>query len=451
VSSELNRYPHDLLDNEQGMSQMSTTETLVVGAGYVGLTTAACLASLGHVVVCADIDEARVSRLCAGRVDILEPGLPELVAAGMEQGRLSFVTAIRAAAGNADMVFLCVPTPSGPRGVADLTSVRSVITELRSYLAPGSIVVNRSTVPPGTGGWITDLLARPDVDVVSNPEFLREGFAVTDFLNPTRVVLGSSSPGARQRVAEVYTRIATQVVQCNHSSAELIKYASNSFLVTKLSFLNEIAQLCEVFGAEISSVTRGMGLDDRIGHAFLSPGPGWGGPCLPKDAESLLYAAREAGVDFALLEAAIDTNKRQRDRVVEKIRVMASGRLSGAKVGLLGLTFKAGTNDLRASPALATAELLRVEGAELSAYDPGLDPSTTLAGIALTDNPYQAVKGANVVVLLTDWPMFRELDWSRMVENMDGRSVVDARNCLDHRELRKLGLRTCGIGIPSVG
>ncbi|SFW88456.1 UDP-glucose dehydrogenase family protein [Amycolatopsis australiensis] len=415
----------------------------VVGTGYVGLTTGACLASLGHRVVCADSDAAKVARLQAGRVTIPEPGLPELVTAGLAAGRLEFVLGATQAVGNAEVVFLCVPTPMGEGGAADLRAVESVIAEVGARLPRGCILVNKSTVPVGTAAKIAELLDRDDVAVVSNPEFLREGSAVEDFLDPDRIVVGSDAEDAAERVVALYTRLGAPSVLTDAASSELVKYAANCFLAMKLSYVNAMAELCERLGADIADVTEGMGYDRRIGQSFLRPGPGWGGSCLPKDTYALAQVARVAGVEFPLLEATIDTNTRQRQLVLGKIRAAAGGSLRGKRIGMLGLAFKAGTDDLRDSPALAVAELLAAEGAELSAYDPAI--SGEVPGILTTDDPYQAVKGAAVIVLLTEWPEFRGLDWGRIGE-MAQAPVVDTRNHLDPDVVRLAGLAWIGIG-----
>ncbi|AHH93434.1 UDP-glucose/GDP-mannose dehydrogenase family protein [Kutzneria viridogrisea] len=416
----------------------------MVGTGYVGLTTGACLASLGHRVVCADVDVAKVHRLRAGHVSILEPGLSELVNEGLAAGRLEFVVGAAQAVVDAEVVFLCVPTPMGAGGAADLAAVESVIAEVRTVLPVGCVVVNKSTVPVGTAARVSALLKRKDVPVVSNPEFLREGTAVRDFLNPDRIVVGCDTQDAAERVAALYARLGAPTVLTDAASAELVKYAANCFLAMKLSYVNAIAELCERLGADVADVTEGMGYDRRIGQSFLQPGPGWGGSCLPKDTHALVQVAGAVGFDFPLLTATIDTNTRQRERVVSKIRHAAGGRLRGKRIGLLGLAFKAGTDDLRDSPALAVAELLLAEGAELTGYDPGVRGE--VPGVRVVDDAYAAVKGADVVALLTEWPEFRCLDWSRVAELVDSPLVVDTRNHLDPDALQRCGLTWWGVG-----
>jgi UDPglucose 6-dehydrogenase len=429
----------------------------VVGTGYVGLTTGACLASLGHRVTCADIDPAKVDRLSRGEVDILEPGLPELVAEGIAAGRLSFVVgstaAVSAPDDSAEVVFLCVPTPMGVGGVADLSTVEAVLDEIRPVLRPGAVIVNKSTVPVGTADRTGELIARDDVAVVSNPEFLREGSAVGDFLKPDRIVVGSDSQDAAERVASLYARLGAPTVLTDAASAELVKYAANCFLAMKLSYVNALAELCERLGADIADITEGMGYDRRIGQSFLTPGPGWGGSCLPKDTHAMLQIADSADFEFRLLRAAIDTNYRQRQRIVDKIRLAVTGRRTGSlshvRLGLLGLSFKANTDDLRDSPALAVAALLRQAGAELVAYDPVVPPDTLhpeLGMVSVVDDPVLAAKDVDALVLLTEWPEFRTLDWPRLAESARRAIVVDTRNLLDPDVPRRAGFEWIGLG-----
>ncbi|RZS37498.1 UDPglucose 6-dehydrogenase [Herbihabitans rhizosphaerae] len=426
---------------------MSTRRVIVVGTGYVGLTTGACLASVGHRVTCADIDPAKIARLRAGQVDILETGLAELVSGGTASGNLDFVLGARPAVVTADgpvALFLCVPTPMGAGGEADLRAVESVVGEIADVLPAGSVLVTKSTVPVGTAARVADMLGRDDIAVVSNPEFLREGSAVSDFLNPDRVVVGSDDRAAAELVGGLYDALNAPVVVTDAASAEMVKYAANCYLATKLSYVNAIAGLCERLGADVEAVIEGMGHDPRIGRSFLRPGPGWGGSCLPKDTRALAQVAEAAGYAFPLLDAAIDTNLAQHAHVVAKVRRLCGGALAGARIGLLGVAFKAGTNDLRDSPALAVAELLAAEGAELTAYDPAVNGE--LSRLSLVDDPYLAVKGADVVVVLTEWPEFATLDWSLVAELMAGQSIVDTRNLLPLNDLRAEGLACHPIG-----
>ncbi|TVT50627.1 UDP-glucose/GDP-mannose dehydrogenase family protein [Amycolatopsis rhizosphaerae] len=427
---------------------MGSARITVIGTGYVGLTTGACLASLGHRVTCVDVDEVKVARLAAGRVDILEPGLEELVSRGLAAGRLSFAVGSRGSVWNAQAVFLCVPTPMGARGAADLRAVEAVVDEIAGTLPPGCVVITKSTVPVGTAQRIRDRLGRSDVPVVANPEFLREGTAVSDFLNPDRIVVGSDDEAAARRVAALYADLAAPTVVTDAASAELVKYAANCFLAMKLSYVNAMAELCERLGADILSVTEGMGYDHRIGRAFLKPGPGWGGSCLPKDTHALVQVAESVGFDFSLLSAAIGENIAQRDRIVAKIAGAVGGSLAGARIGVLGLAFKAGTNDLRDSPALSVTSMLAAHGAEVTAYDPAIGGD--LPGMRLVDDPYQVAKGADAIVVLTEWDEFRRLDWSYLADLMHGDAVVDTRNLLDPPAILAVGLCWLGLGRPRV-
>jgi len=425
----------------------------VIGSGYVGLTTGACLASLGHRVVCADIDAAKIERLRRGEVDIVEPGLVELVVENQAAGRLEFVVGAREAIARpehqpVEVVFLCVPTPMGEGGAADLAAIRAVAAEVRHLLPAGCVVVNKSTVPVGTAEATLKLLNRRDVAVVSNPEFLREGSAVHDFLHPDRIVVGCDAQDAAERVAALYSKLGAPAVLTDAASAEMVKYAANCFLAMKLSYVNALAELCDLLGADVGDVTEGMGYDRRIGQAFLRPGPGWGGSCLPKDTNALVQVAAAAGRELPLVSASIATNERQRALMVDKIRDAVGGDLAGRRLGLLGLTFKAGTDDLRDSPALAVAQLLRVEGAELTAYDPGCSaavPGMTDA-VTVVDDPMVAAKAAEALVVLTEWPVFRSLDWAALAGVLGQRIVVDTRNLLDPDVLRRAGISWIGVG-----
>lgn len=421
----------------------------VVGAGYVGLTTAACLARLGNQVTCADIDESKVDKLRRAEVPIAEPGLPALVREGLASSRLRFVTTFTALA-RCDIVLLCLPTPMNEQGHADLAAVHTALGDLAPVLARDCVLVTKSTVPVGTTlrlrRELRRRLGRPDVRLVSNPEFLREGHAVTDFLHPDRIVLGTDDEAAGDRVAALYADVGAPVVRTGFASAELAKYASNAFLALKLSYVNELAELCERLEADIGDVGQVMGMDGRIGGAFLAPGPGWGGSCLPKDTEALVRTADTAGLDFRLLREATRTNTRQQERVLAKVR-RAVGRLHGARIGVLGLTFKAGTDDLRHSPALGVADRLAREGAVLTAYDPQVEPPGPPGLDAqVVDDPCLVAKDAETILVLTEWPEFRELDWPRLATLASNATVVDTRNLLDTSALARAGFRHLGTG-----
>ncbi len=425
---------------------------VVVGAGYVGLTTGACFAHLGHTVVCADVDEDKVARLAKGEVPILEEGLPALVAQGLASQRLRFVVGASAATASAEFVFLCVPTPQGDDGSADLSAVDAVAREVAPLLRPGTVVVNKSTVPVGSTARVARVLAEAgavsDVGVASNPEFLREGTAVRDFLHPNRIVIGADDAAAAVRVSDLYRGVQAPILVTDSTSAEMIKYASNAFLATKVSFVNAIANLCEAVGADVREVALGMGYDPRIGFEFLHPGPGWGGSCLPKDTAALLHTASGAGYDFSLLRGAVNVNEQQHERIVAKIRAACGGALEGVRIALWGLTFKANTDDLRDSPALAIARRLLTEGARVRAYDPvaGEPAAAALPELEVVADPYDACRDASALAVLTEWDEFRWLDFARVAGALAASNVVDARNVLDPAAMRRLGFSYQGVG-----
>ncbi|MDA8343209.1 MAG: UDP-glucose/GDP-mannose dehydrogenase family protein [Actinomycetota bacterium] len=427
----------------------------VIGVGYVGLPTAATLAHLGHRVTCGDADPAKIAMLESGRVPIVEQHLEELVAEGRAAGRLRFVTGAADAVAGAEFVFLCVPTPQGADGSADLSYVEAVAAEIGPLLSSGSIVVNKSTVPVGSTLVVERVLGRHDVTVVSNPEFLREGTAVADSLRPERIVVGASDQAAAARVADLFAGTHAPLLVTDAATAETIKYASNAFLATKLSFINSVAGLCEAVGADVRDVILGLGYDRRIGFEYLRPGPGWGGSCLPKDTQALMHIAREAGYEFALLQGAMTANGEQLDRVVAKIERAAGGELRGSTVAAWGLTFKAGTDDLRDSPAVEVVRRLLERGAEVHAYDPTVDPApaagsplASMTGLHLSADAYGACAGAGVLAVLTEWDQFRWLDFGKVRIELARPVVVDARNLLDPAQLRRLGFAYEGIGRP---
>jgi UDPglucose 6-dehydrogenase len=420
----------------------------IIGTGYVGLTTGACLSHLGHRVVCADVVPEKVESLRRGEVPILEEGLDDLVAEGIESGRLSFVLGAANAVGDAEFVFLCLPTPQGADGAADLSFVKDAAEEIGPLLQPGTVVINKSTVPVGSAGEVAKKLQRDDVHVVSNPEFLREGTAVSDFLHPDRVVIGADDEEAAKRVASLYEALPGEVLITDPASAETIKYASNAFLATKISFVNAMAAVCEEVGADVSDVVKGMGLDRRIGDRFLVPGPGWGGSCFPKDSHALVRIAENSGYQFGLLRSVIATNEEQFGRVANKISKFTGGSVEGRTVAVWGLTFKAHTDDLRDSPALNIIHRLLEVGATVRAYDPAVEDGVDerLAGIEVVRDPYEAVAGADVLAVLTEWPEFAEADLERVAELIANKAVVDARNLLDRRTIKDLGFAYEGIG-----
>ena len=433
-----------------------TISVAVVGTGYVGLTTGVCLAHLGHDVVCVDVDERKIAMLRDGRVPIVEDGLEAMMADAVTDGRLSFALGADPAVREADVIFLCVPTPQDDDGSADLTYVRAAATEIGPMLRTGAVVVNKSTVPVGSFHVVGEALARDDVHVVSNPEFLREGTAVQDFLHPDRIVVGAENGAAAELIERLYTGLDAPVIRTDPASAETIKYAANGFLAMKISFINSVAAMCEQVGADVAAVVAGIGSDARFGPAFLHPGPGWGGSCFPKDSRALVSIARDHGYDFSLMRGVIDINEQQFDRMVHKIMSAVNrfehDRLTGVTVGALGLTFKAGTDDLRESPALRILGELRERGATIRAYDPTtageLDPIQTerLHGFELCESLADAAKGADVLTILTEWPEFAEVDLRSTAAAMRGDTVVDCRNLLDPAAVKAVGLRYDGVG-----
>ena len=428
----------------------------VVGTGYVGLTTGACFAHLGHHVVCGDIDQRKVDLLNAGQIPIVEEGLAEIVSNGRSAGRLDFVLGAEAAAAGADIVFLCVPTPQGEDGSADLSYVEAAAAQIAPVLKPGAVVVNKSTVPVGSTLVVERVLQRTDVYVVSNPEFLREGTAVNDFLLPDRVVIGSADREAAERLAELYSSIDTPVIITDPASAETIKYAANGFLAMKISFVNAVAAMCEAVGADVAAVVDGIGSDERIGRQFLNPGPGWGGSCFPKDSRALVKIAEDHGYNFSMMRGVVEVNDEQRSRMIDKV-AKAVGRhhsdLSGVTVGAMGLTFKAGTDDLRESPAMAIIGELRKAGAHVRAFDPTtcdeLAPhqAKMLEGIELCSELIGVADGADVICVFTEWPEFAQLDLEEVALRAGaGTTLVDMRNLFDPWNVKRVGLGYDGVG-----
>lgn len=428
----------------------------VVGVGYVGLTTGACLAHIGHTVVCGDVDEAKIGRLRNGEIPIVEEGLSEIVREGISAGRLEFVVGATEVAQRCDIVFLCVPTPQDDDGSADLRYIKAASAEIGPVLRSGAIVVNKSTVPVGTTIVVDDVIQRPDITVVSHPEFLREGTAVSDFLHPDRVVVGADDRSAAKKVADLYSSIDTQVIITDAASAETIKYAANGFLAMKISFVNAVAAMCEAVGADVVDVVEGIGSDRRIGREFLRPGPGWGGSCFPKDSHALVHVAASHGYDFSMMRGVIEVNTEQRERMVRKVQhAVGTNDLSGTTISVLGLTFKAGTDDLRDSPSLAVIGRLRELGAAVRAFDPTTIGTLSalqesfLEGIDVQQSIDGALTGADALVILTEWPEFKSLDLERAKALLTGSAIVDTRNILDPQTVRAAGLRYDGVGRPA--
>ncbi|MGN6516600.1 MAG: UDP-glucose dehydrogenase family protein [Rhizomicrobium sp.] len=430
---------------------------VMIGAGYVGLVSGACLSQFGHEVVCVDNDPARVRALDAGVIPIYEPGLEEVVAANVRAKRLSFTTEMGEALRRADAVFIAVGTPSRRGdGYADLSYVFEAAGEIARHLDRYVVVVNKSTVPVGTGKRVHDFIraARPDADfdVASNPEFLREGSAIEDFRRPDRVVVGCDSERAREVMREIYRPLyisETPMLFTSRESAELIKYAANALLATKITFINEMADLCEKTGADVKDVARGIGLDKRIGSKFLHAGPGFGGSCFPKDTLALLKTTQECGAPSRIVEAVISVNNSRKLAMADKIAA-AFGGLRGKTVAVLGLTFKPNTDDMREAPALAIVPALKAMGAQVRAYDPeGMEQARGLMDLETCADAYEAMAGADGLVLLTEWNEFRALNLVRVGELMKRKLIVDLRNVYEPEQMRAYGFAYVSVGRKS--
>ncbi len=427
----------------------------VIGTGYVGLVTGACFAEFGVNVTCVDKDGKKIKSLRKGEIPFYEPGLDELVKRNAEQGRLSFSTKVEDAVRSSLVMFIAVGTPPRGDGSADLQYVDEVARQIASCMSDYKVIVTKSTVPVGTGERIrkiiqTTLKKKINFDVVSNPEFLREGAAIEDFMRPDRVVIGSSSEQAGAIMKDLYRPlylIETPFVITNIETAELIKYASNSFLATKISFINQIANLCERVGADVHMVAKGMGLDGRIGKKFLHPGPGFGGSCFPKDTRALLQIGDEHGLDMSIIRSSVEANEHQKDRMVRKIGE-ALGTLEKRKIGVLGLAFKPNTNDMREAPSVHIIRKLTDEGAEIRAYDPIAmeDAREFLPSITCCKDAYETLKGVHAAVLVTEWNQFRNLDLKRIKKQMKEPFFFDLRNVYEPAFMKDLGFRYYGVG-----
>lgn len=427
----------------------------VLGVGYVGLVTGACFADLGNQVVCLDVLPEKIDKLKRGEMPIFEPGLEEMVQRNALAGRLSFTTEYADAIPSAEFIFVAVGTPSGVDGEADLKYIRSAVENIAAHLDSYAIIVNRSTVPVGTGDSTAHTLIERgkrqgiDFQVVSNPEFTREGSAIYDFMNPDRVVLGSVDPEAAQAVSDLYRVFTEKIMVTDLRTAEMIKYASNAFLAMKISFINEIASICEKLGADVKMVAAGMGTDQRIGAAFLNAGLGFGGSCFPKDVKALTYMAEVNGLHPQLLRAVMDINRDQRRRILVHLREMLGG-LRGKTIGLLGLSFKPNTDDIREAAAIDLAHMLSNEGANLRAYDPVAmeNAHRILDGVRFCSDAYEVAAGADAVILVTEWNEFRQLDMPRFYQSMRRKIFLDGRNVYEPGEMRAYGFEYRGIGRP---
>jgi len=430
----------------------------VIGTGYVGLVVGACLAETGNNVSCADIDEKKVARLRKSDLPIYEPGLPPLVERNQREGRLSFTTDLQQSIGFAEVVFIAVGTPPGEDGSADLRHVLEVATMVGRHMAREMVIVTKSTVPVGSAAKVAEAVggeARFPFHICSNPEFLKEGTAVEDFMRPDRVVLGVDSVHARRVMTELYApfvRTGKPVLLMDIASAEMTKYAANGMLATRISFMNEIANLCDELGANVDLVRRGIGSDSRIGPSFLFPGPGYGGSCFPKDVKALVKMGAECGVHLDVLAAVESTNERQKGVLLEKLRSALGKALAGKRVAMWGLAFKAGTDDMREAPALTLIESLLGENVSVCAHDPAaLDHARGLLGnrIDYAETNYEALVGADALVVVTDWNEYRHPDFERVKRTLRQPVIVDGRNLYDVEKMRELGVRYYSIGRPS--
>lgn len=427
----------------------------IIGAGYVGLVTGACFAEFGLFVTCVDKDEKKISALKKGIIPFYEPGIEDLVKRNIKQERLRFTTKIKKAVESSLVIFIAVGTPRRGDGSADMKYVEEVAREIAKHMEDYKVIVTKSTVPVGTGQKIRDIISRNlkeqiDFDIVSNPEFLREGAAIEDFMRPNRVVIGAKSPQAVAIMRDLYKPlylIETPFVITNVETAELIKYASNSFLAAKISFINEMSALCEKVGADVHMVAKGMGLDQRIGAKFLHPGPGYGGSCLPKDTNALLKMAEDHEVELGIIDAAVKANERQKEKTVQKIRE-AIGPLKGKTFAVLGLSFKPNTDDIRDAPSLSIIRSLLDEGADIRAYDPvAMDQAKKIfGGIKYCKNAYEAIKGSDALVIVTEWNQFRNLELERIKKLLKSPCFFDLRNIYDPQKLQDMGFHYYCVG-----
>ena len=431
----------------------------VVGTGYVGLVTGACLADFGNQVIGVDKDADKIEGLRRGEIPIFEPGLDGLVRRNTDENRLSFTTDLGPAIRESQAVFIAVGTPPLPDGRADLTFIRQVAESIGEHLNGYKAIITKSTVPTGTGQMVEEIVRETsggahEFAVVSNPEFLREGSAIEDFRYPDRVVIGSRDPRAIEIMHQIYgplKRAKVAFLDTDVETAEMIKYASNGFLATKISFINEMAALCEAYGADVEMVARGMGLDDRIGPRFLHPGPGFGGSCFPKDTRAVSQIAVERGLEFKIIDAVLEVNTRTQQRMVEKIRHVLGGSVDGKTLGVLGLAFKANTDDVRETPALPILDALAREGATIRAYDPqAMDEFRHEFDhdIDYCNDEYAVAEGADALIILTDWNQFRALEFDRLRQILERPLVIDLRNLYEPEDVTRHGLRYVSVGRP---
>lgn len=426
----------------------------IIGTGYVGLVTGACLADLGNNVICADNDRGKITSLKKGIVTIYEPGLDEIVVRNSKKGRLKFTTDIKEAVLKSDIVFICVGTPSRESGEANLTFIEHVARDIAASMKKYKLIVEKSTVPVETGEKIKGVInsfkrSRAEFDVASNPEFLREGSAVEDFMHPDRIVMGVESKKAEALLKELYTPLKAPFVVTDIKGAEIIKHASNSFLAAKISFINAVSNICEKVGADVVEVAKGIGLDKRIGMSFLDAGVGYGGSCFPKDVNAFIHIADRLGYDFGMLREVRKINEAQKDVLVKKIE-RALWNLPGKTIGILGLSFKPDTDDIRSAPAIDIIGRLKAAGCNIQAYDPkAMDKArTALKNIKFCKNPYEAARMSDCLVIMTEWNEFKELDFKRIRENLRQPIIVDGRNIYNPKNMKKMGFRYIGMGRP---
>lgn len=424
----------------------------VVGVGYVGLVTGACFADLGNRVIALDVNEERIENLKKGIMPIYEPGLEELVERNVKAGRLSFTTSYKEAVEGTEFAFIAVGTPSGVNGEADLQYVAAAATSIAETMTGPLIIINKSTVPVGTGDWVADIVkgAQPkpiDFWVVSCPEFLREGSAIGDFMSPHRTVLGSLHPEAAEKVAQLHLPLRAPIVITDLRTAEMIKYASNAFLATKISFINEVSNICEALGADVKEVAAGMGYDKRIGPMFLDAGLGWGGSCFPKDVLALAYMAEEKGIDPRILNTVMDVNYERRKEAVAFVEAMTGG-VRGKTVGLLGLAFKPNTDDMRDAPAIDIAQDLTVAGAKVRGYDPvAMEVARPiLPAVEMFEDPYSMSEGCDAMMVITEWNEFKQLDLEKIKGLLKTPIIFDGRNIYDPAMMKKMGFKYRGMG-----
>jgi len=424
----------------------------IIGSGHVGLVSGACFADLGNSVICRDDDTSKIESLQKGAMPFFEPGLEDLVRRNVDAGRLSFTTSVDEAVRNTDIVFICVGTPQKPDGEADLTQVEIVSQRVARAMHDYTVVVEKSTVPVKTGGWIKRTIALnnindADFDIVSNPEFLREGKAIYDFMHPDRIVIGTESERAAQIMQQLYAPFDAPIIITNIETAELIKHASNAFLALKISYTNALANICESVGADIAKVAEGMGYDQRIGRGFLNAGIGFGGYCLPKDTAAFIRIAEEAGYDFALLKAVREINENQRQQLFNKIK-KELWNLNGKTIGILGLAFKPDTDDMREAPAIDIIGLLLKEGARIKAYDPqAMAISRTMfPDIEYCKDAYEVAEGSDALVIITEWDEFKNLDLQKVKNQLNQPVIIDGRNIFEPAEMSRLGFIYRGVG-----